>query len=497
MSLTAAPESGNINLSEIAGDIQDNAKQLVNGTSDAVSAKIRHKDVLQEILNELESLNKSSPIDFRALAGVEGDEKLPQKHLIVLCVQELLRIIREKNFDLARKHDFIFAFNGEFWSELDRETIKNFLGAAAKNLGVKDLEAHHYEFRDKLYKQFLSAAHFEPVEADNRTVLINLQNGTFKITKETQRLCKFAASDFLTYQLPFKYDETAAAPLFRRYLNRTLPEKELQDILAEFVGYVFTKYLKLERALLLFGTGANGKSVLFDILNALLGKTNITNFSLSDLLQEHNRALIANKLLNYGSEINAGTTRDIFKNLVSCEPIMARLKYGNSFLMTDYAKLCFNCNELPRDIEQTNAYFRRLLIIPFRVTIPEAEQDKTLASKIIESELSGVFNWILEGLRRLLKNERFTESEIIKAEVENYRKESDSAAMFIEETHFQKVSDKERATFLKVIYSEYKLFCQDYGFRPLNIQNLCNRLKASGFECPRTNKGILVYAAKP
>jgi putative DNA primase/helicase len=471
--------------------IKTHINKFLDCVSSPAASKIEHKDVLREILNELE------PVDFRALSEVKESESLPQKHLVVLCVQELLKTIRQQNFDLARKHDFIFAFNGAFWSELDRETIKNFLGKAAEKLGVKELEARHYEFRDKLYKQFLSAAHFESVETNSQAVLINLLNGTFEITKENQRLRSFAASDFLTYQLPFKYDETAIAPLFRRYLNEVLPEQELQNILAEFFGYIFTKHLKLEKALLLFGTGANGKSVLFDILNALLGKANITNFSLSDLLQEYNRALIANKLLNYGSEINAGTTRDVFKNLVSCEPIAARLKYGNSFTMTDYAKLCFNCNELPRDIEQTNAYFRRLLIVRFQVTIPEAEQDKTLANKIIEKELSGVFNWILEGLRRLLKNERFTESEIVASEVENYRKESDSAAMFIEEMCFQKVSDKDRATFLKTIYGDYKSFCQDFGFRPLNIQNLCNRLKAQGFDCPRTNRGILVYAKKP
>lgn len=487
MSLIAAPETNQIDFSDFKADIE----QFFNGTGVAFPRKIEHKDVLLDILNELEELK---PVDFRALAGVEENEKLPQKHLVVLCVQELLKIIRERNFDLTRKHDFIFAYNGAFWSELDRETIKNFLGKAAEKLGVKDLEAQHYEFRDKLYKQFLSAAHFEEVEANNRTVLINLQNGTFKIEKDTQKLCKSAAKDFLTYQLPFKYDETATAPLFRRYLNRILPEQELQDILAEFVGYVFTKYLKLERALLLFGTGANGKSVLFDILNALLGKTNITNFSLSDLLQEHNRALIANKLLNYGSEINAGTTKDIFKNLVSCEPIMARLKYGNSFLMTDYAKLCFNCNELPRDIEQTNAYFRRLLIIPFRVTIPEAEQDKTLANQIIENELSGVFNWILIGLRRLIKNERFTESEIIRKEVENYRKESDSVACFLEEKGYQ--PSQQSYILLKEFYFNYRLFCQDDGHKPLKKTNVRKRLESLKIiVSDKHNDGVRIWLA--
>ena len=192
--------------------------------------------------------------------------------------------------------------------------------------------------------------------------------------------------------------------MFQKYLNQVLPEKELQNIVAEFFGYIFTKGLKMEKAMLLYGSGANGKSVLFDIMNALLGKENISNFSLSNLLEEHNRALIAYKLLNYGSEINATKTSDEFKNLVSTEPIQARLKYGNSFTMENYAKLAFNCNELPKDFDHQNAYFRRLLIVPFRVTIPEADQDKTLANKIIKNELAGVFNWIIDGLKRLTQN---------------------------------------------------------------------------------------------
>jgi putative DNA primase/helicase len=468
-----------INLSEI----QAEAARLAAGRT-----PVDHTDVLREILDAL------YPIDFRLLADVEDGEKLPQKHQIVLCVSHLLDTVRMQDFDLARKHDFIFAYNGAFWREFDRDTLKTFLGRCAEKMSVNTLEARHYEFRDKLYKQFLSAAHFESVSSGSKAVLINLQNGTFEITATSQRLRPFSPHDFLTYQLPFEYDEEADAPRFRAYLNRVLPEKELQDILAEFFGYIFTKHLKLEKALLLYGTGANGKSVLFDVMNALLGKENVTNFSLSDLLQEHNRALIANKLLNYGSEINASTTRDVFKNLVSTEPIQARLKYGNSFLMENYAKLCFNCNELPRDIEQTTAYFRRLQIVPFRVTIPEKEQDKTLANKIIETELSGVFNWILEGLRSLLINERFTESAIVTAEIENYRKESDSVAMFIADENYKRGND---FTTLKDLYQAYKIYCQDNGCRTMGRNKFGHRLELLGFQRQDRNQPVFFITQVP
>jgi putative DNA primase/helicase len=463
--------------------IQAEAMRLIGAR-----APVAHTDVWQEIFDALHL------VDFRALAELGDGEKLPQKHQVVLCISRLLSVVREQEFDLARKHDFVFAYNGAFWRETDRDTLKSFLGRCAERMGVYTLEAQHCEFAEKLYKQFLYAAHFQPVESCSRTVLINLQNGTFEVTRTSNRLRPFSPHDFLTYQLPFDHDEMADAPLFRHYLNRVLPEKELQNILAEFFGYVFTKHLKLEKALLLYGTGANGKSVLFDVMNALLGKENVTNFSLSDLLQEHNRALISNKLLNYGSEINAATTRDVFKNLVSTEPIQARLKYGQSFLMENYAKLCFNCNELPRDIEQTTAYFRRLLIVPFRVAIPEAEQDKRLADKIIETELSGVFNWILDGLRRLLANERFTESEIIRAEIETYRKESDSVAMFVADENYKRSNE---FTTLKDLYQSYKIYCQENGCRALGRNKFGIRLEMLGFPRQDRNQPVFFIAQAP
>ncbi len=293
-------------------------------------------EILNAILITLEKID-----DFYALAGLEKGDQLPQKHLIVICVNELLRQVKENNLDLARKDDFIFAYNGASWKEFSRETMKHFLGKVAARLGVLSLEAQHYEFQNKLYLQFLASAYFEPIKPRSDKVLINLQTGTFEISPDSQQLRDFSAKDFLTYQLPFEYDETANCPIFQSFLDKVLPEKELQYILAEFFGYVFTKGLKMEKALLLYGSGANGKSVVFDVMNALLGKENIANFSLSNLLEEHNRALIAHKLLNYGSEINATRTRDEFKNLVSNEPIQARLKYGNSFHNGKLRETCF------------------------------------------------------------------------------------------------------------------------------------------------------------
>jgi putative DNA primase/helicase len=154
--------------------------------------------------------------------------------------------------------------------------------------------------------------------------------------------------------------------------------------------------------------------------------------------------------------------------------------------MENYAKLAFNCNELPKDFDHSNAYFRRLLIVPFRVTIPEAEQDKTLANKIIRMELAGVFNWIIEGLRRLLKTEKFTESNIVKETLEAYKRESDSVACFVDEQ-----PDIVRLS-LKIAYADYRSYCLDCGFKPLGRNNFAKRLQIQGFLLETMRNGVII-----
>jgi putative DNA primase/helicase len=472
-----------INLS----DIQAEAQRLARGT--VARPPISHSDVWQEILDALE------PIDFREMAELDANARLSQKHYIVITVQEVLRVARSLNCGLCRNYDFLYSYNGAFWKPIDRENLADFLGEAARRLGIDRITSTYHLFRDQLHKQFLAVAHLPKPEAIDDECLINLRNGTFEITSTKLFIREFHREDFLIYQLPFDYDEKADAPLWEKFLNEVLPDKTRQKVLAEYIGYVFTR-LKFEKTLMLYGRGSNGKSVVFDVVNALLGSENIANYSLTSLSHEYHRAKLANKLLNYSSEISTRLEADIFKRLTSGEPVEARLPYGQPFIMTRYARLLFNCNELPRDVEHTEAFFRRYLILPFDVTIPEDQQDKRLAEKIIRSELSGVFNWVLEGLQRLLLQESFTPCEAARKTLDQYRKESDSVAMFIEEVNYEKVFERDKATSLQAMFSEYRTFCMDAGFRAVSSRTFRERLEGLGFECPKVNIGKIVYARR-
>jgi putative DNA primase/helicase len=278
-----------------------------------------------------------------------------------------------------------------------------------------------------------------------------------------------------------------------------LPDKQAQNILAEFLGYVFTdtSTLKLEKALLLYGDGANGKSVFFEVVTALLGIENTSNHSLENLTNEtgYHRATIANKLVNYASELNGKLEASIFKQLVSGEPVVARLPYGNPFTIRKYAKLIFNCNKLPTDVEHTNAYFRRFLIIPFDVTIPENERDSELPQKIINNELSGVFNWVLSGLKRILENKKFSKSDQVNQALESYKKHSDSIKMFLDDNSY--VIDANELKPLKELYTEFKTYCLECGYRVTSINTFSDRLKKGlGFQAIRKDYGWAVYTKK-
>ncbi len=251
--------------------------------------------------------------------------------------------------------------------------------------------------------------------------------------------------------------------------------------------------LKEEKALILFGTGANGKSVFFEIISAMLGGKNTSNYTLQSLTNKNGyyRAKIGDKLVNYSSEISSKLDAPIIKQLVSGEPIEARLPYGEPFILTQYAKLIFNTNELPKNVEHTHAFFRRFIIINFDVTIPKEEQDRSLHLKIIENELPGVFNWVLGGLNRLLKQGGFSDCEAINEAIKMYKAQSDNVQMFLNDECY--IIHAKNHILIKELYPLYTAYCTSNGYRSLNKINFSKRLEGIGVNVKRMGEGKVAY----
>jgi len=465
---------------------------------------IKQSDELKrKLINSDGSFNNDETLanereQWKAIQKEINSFKLNTRHYLILSIENLKKVAEENKWGVCKNHNFIYLFNGAYWSEIDREAFQEFLGQASEKMGIAKFLARYFQFKEQLFKQFIGTGYLTTPEPSKDAVLINLKNGTFEITPKGNKLKPFQRTDFITYQLPFEYDPNVVAPLFQSYLDQVLPDKERQMILAEYLGYVFIQpgTLKLEKVLLLYGTGANGKSVFFEVVTALLGSKNVSNYTLPSLTNENGyyRAKIANMLLNYVTEINGKLEAALFKQLASGEPVEARLPYGDPFTVNKYAKLMFNCNELPKDVEHTNAFFRRFLIVPFEVTIPEAEQDRELPSKIIANELSGVFNWVLAGLDRLLKHKKFTDSEAVRLAGENYKLQSDSVRLFMDEAGYKKRPTEH--TLLKDLYLEYRTFCSEDGYQSVGKTNFIKRLKGIGVLIERKTVGNVAYLTR-
>jgi len=450
----------------------------------AFEGRKNHLDVLNSLVDEI------SPINIREFLNLPEDVEEKQKHIIVAVVKHLLEFAADRQWNLSKVYDYTYVYNGAFWQQLDKEDMKQFLGKAAIKMGCPDYEVRFYEFKDKLLKQFLTDAYLPAPPAQPDKILINLQYGTMEFTTEGWIHREFRPADFLTYQLPFSHDQDAQCPLFNKYLSEVLTDESSRIILQEFSGYIFTN-MNLEKMLMLTGSGSNGKSVFFNIISALVGKQNMLNYSLGLFSHEYNRAKLTNVLLNYSSEKGTELNPDTFKALVSGEPLQAREPYGKSFTLFNKVRFIVNANELPKETEHTEAYFRRYLIIPFDVTITEAQRDIELADKIIADELSGVFNWLLIGLERIIRNKKFTRCERSEKALADFQRQADSVALFTEEFNYQRSESHKES--VAELYLKYKMFCNDDGYKHVGKNKFSGRLEKNGFIKTRMSNGATAF----
>ena len=467
----------NIDINDIQADIQTELSAMAEtGSLDA-------KAILDEMLTIIE------PIDFYEEGHIDQGKSLSKQVYTIVVVEKILEIAREKHWDLATENTRIFIYNGSQWIIVSADGFKRFLQKAATRMGVPDRYAKHFLFQDDLHRQFLSAADLPTPETQSSRVLINLQNGTFENNATEHCLREFRKEDFLTYQLPFSYDPEAKCPIFHAFLNRNLPDKGCQDLIAEYIAYVLSPFLKLEKVLILYGDGANGKSVLFQIIKALLGEDNVCSYSLQNLTarEGYQRAELGNKLLNYAPEINGRIDPALFKQLASGEPVEARFIFGRAFILRKYARLLFNCNVLPSDVEMTHAFFRRFMIIPFTETIPEEEQDTDLAKKITQNELPGIFNWVIEGLDRLTRNKRFTEPEMVREANKSFRDQSDSLVLFLEDSGI--VAGSDHSAQVSALYARFSAYARSCNLPAISMKSFSEKMSKAGFEKIRTAQG--------
>lgn len=315
----------------------------------------------------------------------------------------------------------VYCYTGECWVKVPDWDLKVFLRDAYQKISGDPSKGVGRDIVEGLFKQFpYTVMNFGVAQAQGK---INFLNGTLDLG--TRKVYQHSFTDYFRYVLPYDCISGASCHMFMKYLDEVLPDKKTQMVLAEYIGWLFLPDLKLEKVLFLYGSGCNGKSVFVDIIEALLGRDNVSHESLSDMCGEfggNSRANLAGKLLNTCSDVAPNAfSGDIFKRIASGEPISAKILYKDVVTITDYARMIFCLNELPKTNDRSDGYFRRFLIVPFKVQIPKSKIDPKLTQKIISTELPGIMQWVLDGMRRLIIQQGFTESKLCQRELEKYK----------------------------------------------------------------------------
>ena len=142
----------------------------------------------------------------------------------------------------------VYSYTGKYWVSIDDFDLKIFLREALGKMTNNMVEASQREVVEGLFKQFPYTVMGLAVEQDKEK--INFQNGTLNL--KTGRLVQHQYSDYFRYVLPYPYNPNATCQMFMKYLDRVLPDKDAQKVLAEYIGWIFTP-LKLEKCLFLYG----------------------------------------------------------------------------------------------------------------------------------------------------------------------------------------------------------------------------------------------------
>ena len=416
---------------------------------------------------------------------------IPTKIYKIAAVKFLINYAKEFNLLLAKEGSTLYIYNGTFWDKIDENFVKLFLSMACIKLGIPKCEAFDTKFAKELFEQLYSNGFFKKMNYPDIT-LINLKNGTLKIGLDGIKLLIFNPYDFLTYQLDFAFDITAINYEWINFVNDVLPDKNTQRTLQQALGYLFIQGLKLEKMIFLFGTGSNGKSVIYEVLNGLIGDDLITHHPLEILTnpKSYHKTDLANKLINYGSDIKLDKINPAeLKVLASGEKTQVRQIYQAPFIMSRYAKFIFNINTIDNaKVESTIGFFRRMVFIPFDTTIAPEKQDKFLPHRILMNK-SGVINWILEGARQVLQNQAIFMSQKCYDFLDNFKKESNLAIRFLEDERL--VSSNSNNIDFQVMYNKFIDFCKRQGERPLTQRIFNKELKKINIPFERKNHGYV------
>jgi putative DNA primase/helicase len=330
--------------------------------------------------------------------------------------------------------------------------------------------------------------HIEHDQLDRWPWLLNVRNGTIDL--ETGEFREHRATDLLTLQAPVTYDLEAAAPLWMKCLERWQPDPDLRRYLQMMIGSGATGH-PVERLLVCHGTGANGKGRFFGAVSDVLGPYVVVPHRslLIETRQEDAaaRAALFGARLLVAEETSLGErlAETSIKNLTGQDRLSARRLYENPWHFDPTWTAALHTNHRPTVRGTDEGIWRRVRLIPWEVTIPEAERDTRLRERL-QAEASGILNWLIEGAL-LWRDDPEWEPDAVRAATADYRGESDVLGRFLAEECATGPTCRVRASDLR---DRYVAWCEREGVPPEAPQVVAPSMRARGFTSERRGGGV-------
>ena len=318
--------------------------------------------------------------------------------------------------------------------------------------------------------KYLEVKNIENVEQAPAN-LIAFRNGVLDIM--TGQLQPLSPDVVITNRIGFDYNPNAYDELLDKTLNKiACKDKKIRALLEEAAGYALFRRNELGKAFFLTGTGSNGKSTYLETLEYMLGENNVSNLDLKNLSGRFDKVSMFGKLANIGDDISDEFVVDtsFFKKVVTGNRIEAEHKGQPVFTFVPYVKLYFSANNIPRmgKGRDWEAIKRRMVIIPFNAKFTADDPDYSpFISTLLKSQ-SSVEYFIrisVEGLKRILKNNDFTKSEKVQAEVDEFEKSNNPVLTFIDE--YQDDGKQIENELTQKIYDDYVGFCVNGGYKAM------------------------------
>jgi putative DNA primase/helicase len=329
------------------------------------------------------------------------------------------------------------------------------------------------DFRANRLREVVSwcKANIANVPTEPSSEYVNTRNGLLYWDEKPPRLEAHSPEIPSIIQINAAWDTKARCPGVMTFLGEVLPD-DCIDFMFEWIGYLLIPdSRRFQKALMLEGPRDTGKSTLLKLIGDFLGDQAVTHHTLQSICDDRFTAAdLYGRLANVYADLDARNVEHSgkFKAIVGGDPINAEHKFGQTFTFSPTARMLYSANEPPGTNDQSDAYYKRWLILPMHNQLAEKEQDGSLDQRIATpEEMSGLLNAAVAGLKRLMARGMFSVPKSMKEAATRYRANTDTVVAWGMECLVMKGGVRTRQTDL---YNSYRLWCDHNNRRELGLQ---------------------------